>query len=156
MQIGAAFNWKRALAAFLLAYVVIAILGTALSVVIAAAKHTPPAAQPLQNAAYLLSERFLPVLNLVVWVGASWLYFRNSPQPRITRVEALALGVLWLAVALPLDFVAFVVIKTPISLSPYAFYVGQFPWIYLIYIVVFLSPLCYMTLSRMFGKRLAW
>lgn len=152
---GPTLNWKRAVVAFMFAYVAITILGTVLSFAIAAIRHTPATPQPMQNEAYLLSERFLPFLNFLVWMAGSWLYFRKSPENRIPKEESLALGSFWLAVALPLDFVAFVAIKTPISLSPYDFYVGQFPWIYLIYMVVFISPLCYWGLSRALSRKLA-
>ena len=148
----ATLKWRRAVAAFLSAYLAITILGTVLSFAIAAILHTPTTSEPMQNEAYLLSERFLPFLNFLVWMAGSWLYFRNSLEKRIPKEESLALGVFWLAIALPLDFVAFVAIRTPISLSPYDFYVRQFPWIYLIYIVVFISPLCYMGLSRTLNR----
>jgi hypothetical protein len=141
---------KRAVATFVFAYALITIAGTGLSLGIAAILHTPSTSEPLQNSAYVLSEPFLPFLNLLVWGWAAWLYFRNSSVAM--RAESIALGVFWLAVALPLDFVAFVLIKTPISLSPYDFYIGQFPWIYLIYIAVLVSPLCYTTLSRRLEK----
>lgn len=149
---GTTLSSKRATIAFLLAYVAITILGTALSLGIAAVLHTPETVEPMQNQAYLLSERFLPLLNLLVWMAGSWFYFRNSARESLTSREAVVLGIFWLAIALPLDFVAFVLIKTPISLSPHDFYVGQFPWIYLIYVVVLVSPLCYMKL-RQLGKR---
>ena len=149
---GTTLNWKRALGTFLLAYVAITILGTAFSLGIAAVQHIPDTAKPMQNAAYLLTERFLPGMNLLVWASAAWLYFRRSPQESIMRHQSLALGAFWLAVALPLDLIAFVLIKTPLSLSPYDFYVGQFPWIYLIYLAVFVSPLCYVTWHRISVK----
>lgn len=142
----------RALTTFLLAYVAIAVVGTALSFAIAAVLHTPATMEPMQNQAYLLSEPFLPWLNLVIWMGAAWLYFSGrAGTPGLLR-EARALGTLWLLVALPADFVFFVLIKSPISLSPYDYYVAQAPWIYLIYVAVFLSPLCYVVLTKIAGK----
>ena len=45
--------------------------------------------------------------------------------------------------AIVVDYVGFVLIKNPISLTPHDFYIGQFPWIYLIYIF---APLCKATL----------
>ena len=152
MQIaGGALNTKRASIAFLLAYVAITILGTMLSLGLQLTRHTSSTAEPLQNTAYLLSERFLPLLNLLVWMAATWLYSRNASQGRLTPRDAAALGLFWLTIALPLDFVAFVLIRTPISLSPHDFYLGQFPWIYLIYLAVYISPLCYMWLRKL-GK----
>jgi len=153
MQIsGVTLNSKRAVVSFLLAYVAITILGTALSFAIAAILHTPATAEPMQNEAYLFSERFLPFLNLLVWMAGSWLYFRNAPQGRISGKDSVVLGGFWLAIALPLDFIAFVLIKTPLSLSPHDFYVGQFPWIYLIYLCVFFGPVCHMTFQRAMGR----
>ncbi len=150
---GTSLNWKRAIVSFLVAYVLITILGTALSFVIAAIRHTPSTTEPMQNQAYVLSEPFLPFLNLLVWMAGSWIYFRKALVSETAKQESLALGIFWLAVALPLDFVAFVMVKTPISLSPYDFYVGQFPWIYLIYAAVFVSPLCYVGLHRVLERR---
>ncbi len=139
---------KRAAIAFLLAYIAITILGTLMTFGIAAVWHTPRTAQPLENQAYLLSEPFLPFLNLLVWMAGSWLYFRSSSHIPRTLASSVPLGIFWLAIALPLDFVGFVVIKTPLSLTVRDFYVGQFPWIYLIYLAVFIGPMCYTGMGR--------
>jgi hypothetical protein len=149
----AKLNYKRAITTFILAYLAITILGTALSLTIGAIEHTPSTTEPLQNAAYVLSEKFLPLLNLLVWMSLSWVYFKKRTNILALRNEPLALGAFWLLVALPVDFIGFVVIKSPISLSPYDFYIGQFPWIYLIYIVVLISPLCYVTLARALSNK---
>lgn len=148
MKLGSSLNLKRAMAAFGLAYVAITVLGTLLSFAIAAVLHTPATAEPMQNQAYLLSEPFLPGLNLLVWMAASWLYFGDPSNNRPALAQSVALGLFWLAVALPLDFIAFVVVKTPVSLNAGDFYIGQFPWIYLIYLAVLVSPTCYVMLSR--------
>jgi hypothetical protein len=54
----------------------------------------------------------------------------------------------WLAGAVVVDYVCFVRIKNPISLNPHNFYIGQFPWIYLIYVTVLFAPLCSVILMR--------
>ncbi len=149
---GVTLNFNRALAGFLFAYIAITIVGTLLSFAIAAVLHTPATVEPLQNQAYVLSEPFLPWLNLLLFMAGAWIYFRKLPQEQRTRNAALLLGASWLLIALPLDFVLFVVIKTPISLNSYDFYVGQFPWIYLIYIAVLFAPVCYWKLLRTFGR----
>jgi hypothetical protein len=127
------------------AYVVVTVLAIALSVAIGMLGHLPPTPEPMQNQAYLLSERFLPGMNLVVWGIFAWVYFRRSTA---TRGEAVALGVLWLAAAVVVDYVGFVLIRNPLSLSPHDFYVGQFPWIYLIYVAIFLAPVCWVALRE--------
>lgn len=135
-------NFPRAIGMFVLAYIAVTILGTALSMGIAVVGHYPATEQPLLNEAYLISEPFLPLLNLLVWGFFSWVYFLKPVGATPTRTRCLALGAFWLVIALPMDYVGFVLIKNPISLSPHDFYIGQFPWIYLIYVAVLISPLC--------------
>jgi hypothetical protein len=149
-------NYKRATVTFILAYLAITILATAFSFAIAAAKHVPPGTAPLDNPAYLLSERFLPVMNLLVWMVFAGVYFKKRTdrmEPSVVRKEAVVLGAFWLAIAVPVDFVGFVLIKNPISLSPHDFYIRQFPWIYLIYLSVLLGPRCYIALTEARLKR---
>ena len=127
-------DYKRAIWNFLLAYIAITIVATGFSIAIATYLHFPAGnASVFPPPAYEFAERFLPLLNLGVWVAFGWLYFRrrNSDGPTGAR-EALGLGVFWLASAVVVDYVFFVRIKNPISLNAHDFYVGQFPWIYLI------------------------
>ena len=139
----ARLNSKRAIGIFIPAYIVVTILAIALSVAIGMIGHLPPTAEPLQNQAYLLSERFLPLLNLLVWGMLAWVYFRGRTTDRLAlRREAFALGAFWMVTAIVVDYVGFVLIKNPISLTPHDFYIGQFPWIYLIYVAIFFAPLC--------------
>jgi hypothetical protein len=143
-------QYKRAIGMFVLAYIAVTVLAVALSYAIAAAMHVPDTAEPMKNAAYLLSERFLPFLNLLVWAVFAWAYFRKRKEGLDTlslRKEALSLGAFWLVLAVLVDYVGFVLIKNPISLSPHDFYIGQFPWIYLIYVAVLVSPWCYVALA---------
>jgi len=137
-------SYKRAAVMFILAYIVVTVLAIALSVFIGVVGHMPPTAEPLQNQAYLLSERFLPLLNLLVWGMFAWVYFRGRTKTdRLAlRGEAFVLGVFWMVTAIVVDYVGFVLIKNPISLTAHDFYVGQFPWIYLIYVAILIAPLC--------------
>jgi hypothetical protein len=122
----------------------VTILAIALSVSIGMVGHLPPTAEPLQNQAYLLSERFYPLLNLLVWGLFAWVYFRErTTADRLAlRGEAFVLGAFWMVTAIVVDYVGFVLIKNPISLTPHDFYIGQAPWIYLIYVGIFFAPLC--------------
>jgi hypothetical protein len=153
----ARLNYGRATWIFVLAYIVVTILAIALSVSIGIVGHYPPTAEPMQNQAYLMSERFLPAMNLLVWGIFAWVYFRRrvAGDQIALRREAMSLGVFWMVSAIVVDYVGFVLIKNPISLSPHDFYVGQFPWIYLIYVAVLVSPLCYLTSARTLGWKSA-
>jgi hypothetical protein len=150
------FSYRRAVWTFILAYVAVTVLAVALSVSISIAMHVTGAMPPIENPAYLLSERFLPFLNLFVWVTFAWVYFKRRTGDELAlRRESLVLGAFWLAAAVVVDYVGFVLIKNPISLSPHDFYIGQFPWIYLIYVAILVSPLCYLTLARTLGWKSA-
>ena len=109
-------NYLRAIATFIPAYILVTILGIALSVFISIVKHTPQTSEPMDNQAYLLSERFFPWINLVVWAIFAWLYFRTRRHnnPPNLRSEALTLGAFWLLLAIVVDYVGFVLIKNPI------------------------------------------
>ncbi len=149
-------RYGRAVWTFILAYILVTILAIALSVARSCSMHVTGAMPPVENPAYLLSERFLPFLNLFVWMAFAGIYFkRRVGDEWALRRESVALGVFWLVVAMVVDYVGFVLIKNPISLSPHDFYIGQFPWIYLIYVAVVLSPLCYLTLARTLGWKSA-
>ena len=156
-QIGQSrLSYGRAVWTFILAYMAVTVLAVALSVAISIAMHLTSAMPPLENPAYLLSERFLPFLNLFVWMAFAGIYFKGrSGNELALRRESVALGVFWLVAAMVVDYVGFVLIKNPISLTPHDFYIGQFPWIYLIYVAILLSPLCYLTLARTLGWKSA-
>jgi hypothetical protein len=144
---------SRALTTFVLAYVAITILAITLSLSLEAAMRVPPmpAAEMVHSPSYVLSEKIYPVLNLAVWTAFSWVYFRPRLAAPGRMGEALRLGLVWLALALIVDYVGFVWIRHPYSLSAHDFYVGQFPWIYLIYAAIVMSPPIYVTLSSTSG-----
>ena len=144
---GNSLRLGRALWTFAVAYIVITIVATAFSLALEKAMQVPDSVLPLESSAYLMAERFFPLLNLMVWMPVAGLYFKGRGRALDTR-EARLLGAFWLALALVVDYVGFVLIKDPISLSPHDFYIGQFPWIYLIYLSVFASPWCYVVLRR--------
>ena len=91
-----------------------------MSVAIGVIGHMPPTAEPMQNQAYLLSERFLPGMNLVVWGIFAGIYFRgrDSAGAEARRREAFSLGVFCLAAATVVDYVGFILVRNPLSLEP--------------------------------------
>lgn len=141
-------HYKRALALFILAYVSITIVATAVAILVDVLLHAPSATSGLHDLGFQLTVPYEPLMNLAIWMACAGLYFgKRTQQPHLYK-EALALGILWLIIALPIDFMCFVVIPNPISLSAHDFYIGQFPWIYLTYLAVLLSPLCYAVLGK--------
>jgi hypothetical protein len=138
----------RAAAWFVVAYVAITILATGFSLALESLMHVGNTTAPLDNPAYLLAEKFFPLMNLLVWTACGWFYFRGHQRGTGSTREAGILGALWLIAAVIVDFVGFVLIKNPLSLTPREFYVGQFPWIYLIYVAVAIGPACSLFLRQ--------
>ena len=138
-----ALHDKRALITWVIAYLSITAAGIGLFFLIAALQHTGSYASPVKDPSYLLEERFLPLANLLLWTACGLAYFwqrRDTVHP--WSREPLRLGALWLALAVTADFLDSVAIKNPESMSAHDFYIGQAPWIYLIYAAVFISPAC--------------
>lgn len=133
---------------FVVGYVAITIVATGFSLALESLMHVGNTTTPTENPAYVLSEKFFPLMNLLVWTASGWFYFRGQKLTAGSPRDAWLLGAVWLCAAVIVDFVGFVVIKNPISLTPREFYIGQFPWIYLIYVTVAIGPTCALYLRR--------
>ncbi len=139
------FRYKRAIVTFLAAYVVVTLVAVALSMAAEAAMHNPSTPDMVHSPSYVFAEKFFPIINLSVWTAFSWIYFKVRRSAPVLSREALNLGAFWLLLALLVDYVGFVLIKNPFSLSAHDFYIGQAPWIYLIYLAILVSPILYAT-----------
>ena len=107
----------------------------------------------VHSPSYVFAEKFFPIINVLVWTAFSWVYFKSRRSAPVLSREALTLGAFWLFFAILVDYVGFVLIKNPISLSAHDFYIGQFPWIYLIYLAILVSPILYATLRSKRANR---
>ncbi len=136
----------RAIVTFSAAYVIVTLLAIALSMAVETTMHNPPTSDMVHSPSYVFAEKFFPIINLLVWTAFSWVYFKLRRNAPVLLREAIVLGAFWLILAMLVDYVGFVLIKNPISLSAHDFYIGQFPWIYLIYLAIFISPILYAAL----------
>jgi hypothetical protein len=104
----------------------------------------------LKAPSFIATVPYHVLIMLLVWPLFAWVYFRKRrpPDRHHEVVETVRLSLLWLAAAMIVDFVCFVLIKHPWSLTAHEFYVEYEPWIGLIYISIFLSPLIRLGLSR--------
>ena len=142
-----ALRFKSAALVFLAAYVVVTVLAFGLYLLLATMLDVPLSA-PFDirtDRAYSVAEQLYPILNLGVWTAAAWVYFRRHSLP--SAKQALVLGAHWLALALVLDLLYFVLIPNPLQVTAHAFYVEQSPWIYFTYLVVLSAPTAYRALS---------
>jgi small-conductance mechanosensitive channel len=149
------FDIKRALIYFLIAYVMVTILATAISVLYGMVYPSPQTeglgVSLLKVPSFTATVPYHVLIMLLIWPAFAWVYFRKRQRQNRDRElkEALRLSVFWLAAAVVVDFVCFVLIKHAWSFTPYEFYVEYQPWISLIYISIFLSPLIYLGLLRL-------
>ncbi len=136
---------KTALLYLLAAYWIVTILGFLLTVAFTVI-FNPPSPQELglpaaQAPAYTMTEPYHPLLNLLVFPGFGWLYLRGLPAGFDRRREALRLGTLWVATTMVVDLIGWVLIPHPWAMTLKGFYIDYQPWITLIYLVIFASPL---------------
>jgi len=152
-------DMRRALIYFSIAYGVVTVLATATTVTYGIIYHSP---QPeelgvslLKAPSFVATVPYHVLIMLLVWPVFAWVYFRKRGQGNLDKEvrETLRLSFLWLAAAVIVDFVCFVLIKHPWSLTPHEFYVEYEPWISLIYISIFLSPWIRLALSRSLTKK---
>lgn len=134
---------RKAIWYFVLAYWIVTILGILLTVAFAAI-FKPPSPQELgvpfsQAPAYLMTLPYHPLLNLL-WLPFAWMYLRGFVSDIRSR-EALKLGAFWAVICILLDLVGWILIPHPWAMTFKEFYVGYQPWITLIYLVIFLSPI---------------
>jgi hypothetical protein len=137
------FNYRRALVTFLASYIVVEVVCAAVSVLITILLHDNSTTANVHDHAFVDVERFYPLINLIIWVFFARVYFKHRSGELSLAVEALKLGLLWVVAAPIFDIIFFILIKNPYSLSFHDFYVGQAPWIYIIYFAVFIGPLFY-------------
>jgi hypothetical protein len=137
-----------------ISYWIVTILGMLLTILFSAVFNPPTPEQmgvsPAQAPAYLMTIPFHPLLNLLVWPFFAWLYLR-SLSPSILRFrEALRLGGYWVAITIIVDLLGWVLIPHPWQMTFKEFYVDYQPWISLIYLVIFASPI---VVAQWMGRR---
>jgi hypothetical protein len=134
---------RRAIWHFLLAYWVVTVLGILLTVAFAAI-FKPPSPQELgvpasQAPAYLMTLPYHPLLNLF-FLPFAWMYLRGfATEHRMS--EAVKLGAFWAIICILIDLIGWVLIPHPWAMTFREFYVDYQPWITLIYLVIFASPI---------------
>lgn len=151
-------NFTRAIFLFFAAYIIVTILAAATTETYGMLAHVPEAASgvsPVKAPVFQATVPFHVLIMLIVWPIFAAIYFKRSQKrnPVEEKTETWNLAFLWLALAMIVDCVGFVLIKHPYSLTAHAFYVDYQPWITLIYIAIFISPFIRLMLSKQGAKR---
>jgi hypothetical protein len=143
-----------ALIYFVAAYVLVTVLAAGLTITYGTINHSPEPGQlgvgMLQAPAFVATVPYHVLIMLLIWPVFAWLYFRKR-RPSSSQQESkvtMRLALLWLVSAVALDYVGFVLIKNPWSMTTHELYVEYQPWISLIYLSIFLSPWIRLGISR--------
>ena len=138
-----------------IAYWIVTILGILLTLAFAALFH-PPTPQELgvpvtQAPAYTMTLPYHPLLNLLVWPLFAWWYLRGLPPLVQPAREALRLGAFWTVITILVDLFGWVLLPHIWRMTFAEFYIDYQPWITLIYLIIFASPIA---VARLGGKEL--
>jgi hypothetical protein len=151
-------NFTRAIALFFAAYIIVTILAAATTELYGSFSGLPadaPGVSPVLTPVFIATVPYHVLIMLIVWPIFAWIYFKRARNrnPNDERSETRNLALTWLALAVIVDFVGFVLINHPYSLTAHAFYVDYQPWISLIYLAIFLSPGIRLALSKQVARR---
>jgi hypothetical protein len=140
-------NFKKTIINFIWAYIVVTILAYSISI-LAGIIFKLPSYQDLgvgifKDPAFVMTVPYHLLINLLTWTIFSHFYFRKKAIDTFRLLESFYLGLFWLGLAMTVDLIGFVLIKSPISLTLHQFYVEYQPWISITYVIVFVSPLVY-------------
>jgi hypothetical protein len=129
---------------FLYSYWLTTLLGVLLTILFAMI-FDPPSPQELgvsasQAPAYLMTIPYHPLLNLAVWPWFAWLYWRGLPSAIDRKYEMLNVGIFWAITTIIIDLIGWVLIPHVWAMTFKEFYVDYQPWITLIYLIIFASP----------------
>ena len=94
---------------------------------------------PGMGEGYQRTKPWHPLYNLLVFPLAAWVYLRGSGAS--SWREAVFTALLWGTLTVVADLIGWVLIKHPWSLTFREFYLDYQPWITLIYLVIYTSPL---------------
>lgn len=147
------FNFKKAIINFVWAYIVVTILAYSLSYLVGSIFNLPSyidlGVSLFNDPAFVATVPYHLLINLLCWTFFTHFYFRKKESDAYRLKESIFLGIFWLIMAMIVDLTGFVLIKSPVSLTPHQFYVEYQPWISITYLIVLVSPLVYLGLTKL-------
>lgn len=88
---------------------------------------------------YEKTKPWHPLYNIIIFPIFAYLYFHGLEV--VTFQNAIITAILWGTITVVFDLFGWVIIKHPWSLTLKEFYVDYQPWITLIYLAIYASPL---------------
>jgi hypothetical protein len=132
-------NFGYSMLWFWISYVAVTVVGILHTIFNIYVLHMKPMDGKSMGEAYEKTKPFHPLYNLLLFPVFALLYFRGLES--LTIADAVITGLIWVSITIVFDVFGWVIIKHPWSLSFRGFYIDYQPWISLIYLAIFLSPL---------------
>ena len=103
---------------------------------------------PGMGEGYERTKPWHPLYNIIIFPPFAYLYLAGLHT--VTLQTAVWTGLLWGTVTVVIDVIGRVLIKHPWSLTFKEFYVDYQPWITLIYLTIYASPLIAFGVMKLF------
>ena len=103
---------------------------------------------PGMGEGYERTKPWHPLYNIIIFPPFAYLYLAGLHT--VTLQTAIWTGLLWGTVTIVIDVIGWVLIKHPWSLTFKEFYVDYQPWITLIYLTIYASPLIAFGVMKLF------
>ena len=103
---------------------------------------------PGMGEGYERTKPWHPLYNIIIFPPFAYLYLAGLHT--LTLQTAIWTGLLWGTVTVVIDVIGWVLIKHPWSLTFKEFYVDYQPWITLIYLTIYASPLIAFGVMKLF------
>ena len=103
---------------------------------------------PGMGESYERTKPWHPLYNIIIFPPFAYLYLAGLHT--LTLQTAVWTGLLWGTVTVVIDVIGWVLIKHPWSLTFKEFYVDYQPWITLIYLTIYASPLIAFGVMKLF------
>ena len=103
---------------------------------------------PGMGEGYERTKPWHPLYNIIIFPPFAYLYLAGLHT--VTLQTAVWTGLLWGTVTIVIDVIGWVLIKHPWSLTFKEFYVDYQPWITLIYLTIYASPLIAFGVMKLF------
>lgn len=103
---------------------------------------------PGMGEGYERTKPWHPLYNIIIFPPFAYLYLAGLHT--VTLQTAVWTGLLWGTMTIVIDVIGWVLIKHPWSLTFKEFYVDYQPWITLIYLTIYASPLIAFGVMKLF------
>lgn len=131
-------NFGYSMLWFWASYVVVTLLGMLHTVFNIFVLKMKPMDDKSLGEGYEKTKPYHPIYNIVLFTAGGYLYLQTLSAP--SWVDALLTGIIWFVIAFVIDYIGWIKIKHPWSLTTKQFYVEYQPWITWVYIAIGISP----------------